>query len=107
MRNNFNYKANKKFFKKILEAIAEQAFLSCLFLFILSLFLGGIFFYRYGILIEKTEPEIPLKSVEFRTDLYQKILQEWENQEASDREADLKIYIDPFQAQGATSAPEA
>jgi hypothetical protein len=76
--------------------IAEHAFFVFLFLFFISLILGIIMFYRYGILVQQTEPEPEVIPVQFRDDLYQDILKEGQLRQEKFEAADQKEYSDPF-----------
>ena len=53
-------------------------------------------FYKYYILAKRVEPEIKEASLQFKEDLYQTILSEWQEREIRFREAETKEYPDPF-----------
>ncbi|RLC35056.1 MAG: hypothetical protein DRZ76_01190 [Candidatus Nealsonbacteria bacterium] len=75
---------------------AEHAFWVFLILVFLALLLGGYMFYKYYILAKRVEPEIKEASLQFKEDLYQTILSEWQEREIRFREAETKEYPDPF-----------
>lgn len=53
-------------------------------------------FYKYNILVKKTEPEIEGVALEFKKDFYQNILQEWQEREERFEATESKEYPDPF-----------
>ena len=77
--------------------LGERAFLTSLVCILFALILGGLIIYKYGILIQKVEPQIFKKPLQFQENLYQKILAEWEARQKKFEETELKIYPDPFQ----------
>jgi len=86
----------KVFFKKLPRILGENAFLTFLFLLLLSLIIGGIIFYKYSILSEKVEAEIIEKPLQFKEGVYRKVLDEWEAREKRFRESELREYPDLF-----------
>ena len=58
--------------------LADHAFFAFLFLFFISLILGAIMFYRYDILVQQIEPEPEVALIEFKEELYQDVLKEWQ-----------------------------
>ena len=86
----------KDFFKKLLRALREKVFLTFLGLLLISLILGGIVFYKYSILIKKTEPKITEKPLQFQEKTYQEVLKTWQEKEKKFQEADLKEYPNLF-----------
>ncbi len=87
----------KDFFKKLLPRAAEHCFLVFLVLVFISLIIGSLQFYQYSFLAEKSEPEISKAKIQFKENLYQKILSEWQNREERFETAETKEYPDPFQ----------
>lgn len=86
----------KEFLEKLPRIIAEHFFLAFLVLVFFALIFGGILVFKSIILIEKLEPEITEKAVQFRESTYQKILTEWENRQKRFEETEKKEYPDPF-----------
>jgi len=85
-----------KFLKKIPGTAARYSFLSCLIFFFFALVLGGILFYKYVILAQKTAVETIQKSSLLQENIYQEILKNWQEQERRFNEADFKEYQNPF-----------
>ncbi len=96
---NVRVKVNKlKFFsEKFIWVIAEHAFLTCLFLFILALIFGGVFFYKYNILAQKVEPEILTQTFVLKEEICQNIFEVWQENERKFEETDSKEYSNPFE----------
>ena len=86
----------KAFLGKLPLILARHPFLTCLFLFILSLIIGGLLFYKYIILAQKIKPELLEISVLKEND-YREVLEVWQRQEKKFNEADLKEYPDSFE----------
>lgn len=84
------------FLKKLPWIIATRVLLTSIFFLFLALLIAAIF-YKYETLIFKIQPDISQELIQFREDLYQKILEEWENREERFNQADLKEYPNPFQ----------
>lgn len=94
--NNKKLKNIKKFFKKLPLIIAKHAFLVSLALFLLSLLLGVGLFYKYSILVQKTELGILEQAYVFEQDIYEQVLEVWQEHERISQQADIKEYLDPF-----------
>jgi len=75
---------------------AEHAFLVFIILFLISLIVGGIMFYKYGILARSTELEPEAVLVRFSKDSYQKIEKEQQSRRERFEQADFKEHQDPF-----------
>lgn len=86
----------KKILEKLSLTIAQHAFLACLFLFIVSLIFGALFFYKYSILARKVEPEALATPVLLKQETYQKVLAVWQEYENRFQQADSKEYPNPF-----------
>jgi hypothetical protein len=86
-----------KFFKKLPETLARNAFSTFLGLLLIALIFGAFIFYQYSILtetaIEIGEEEKPLK---FEKKTYQTILEEWQTRNERFLEAETKEYPNPF-----------
>jgi len=87
----------KGFLKKLPKILGLHAFLTFLALLLFSLIGAGIIFYRYSILVEKTELDVSESLLQFKEKTYQEVLKTWQEKEKKSREADLKQYLDPFQ----------
>ena len=85
----------KEYLGKILKFIHRHVCLICLFIFCFILIFGGIIFYKYGILIQKTEVEI-LRPFQLKEKEYQKVLEILQEKEEKFEEAGLKEYSDTF-----------
>lgn len=91
------FKKIKEFSKKIIFKLAENSLLVLVVLILITFLLGGLMFYKYSFLAEKKTPQIAPKSLKFKEDLYQKILETWQLRQKKFDEADLKEYPDLFQ----------
>lgn len=81
---------------KIPTTLAQHVFLTCLFLFLLSLILGGFLFYKYSILVKRKEPEFPSETLLLKEETHQEVLKIWQEHENKFQEADFKEYPDLF-----------
>ena len=81
---------------KSCRSLARHAFLSFLVLLLVSLLLGALLFYKYSYLTAKTEPEVSDKTTQFKKDLFQKVIDEWQNRQERSEGADTKKYLDSF-----------
>jgi len=63
-----------------------------------------LIFYQYSFLVEKKEPQIIERPIQFKEELYQKILKEWETRQKNFDQAEQKEYRDLFRitSQGLT-----
>ena len=86
----------KKFLKGLPRVLAERAFLTFLFLFLMVLIIGGIVFYKYNVLAKKAEPQILEQPFQFQEKTYQSVLKAWQEKEKRFKETDLKEYPNPF-----------
>ena len=102
--SKLKFKKAKNFLKRVPKILGEHTFLTIVALFFLSLILGGFIFYKYCILVEKAEPQIIKKPLQFEQNFYQKILEEWIEREKRFKETDFKKYPNPFR--GLTPAAE-
>ena len=83
---------------KIFWKMGENPLFTFFFLLILALIFGGLIFYQYSFLVEKKEPRIIERPIQFKEELYQKILEEWEIRQKNFDEAEQKEYRDLFRA---------
>lgn len=90
----------KKFFIKLPESLGEHAFAAFLVLFIISIIIGALIFYKYSVLAGGREIEIIEKAFQFKEKNYQEILKIWEEREKKFQEAGLKNFLNPFQGMG-------
>ena len=90
------FKEIKIFLKKLPKKLAKKAFLTFLGLFVLSLIFGGFIFYKYSI-IPRSEPVESTKvELEFKSELYQEILEIWQNKEEQFEKTATKQYLNLF-----------
>ena len=87
----------RNFLKKIPKILGEKAFLTFLGLLIIASLIGEAVFYKYNILIKKTEVSPPDTSLEFQEKNYQDVLKVWQDKEKNFEEADSRQYPNPFQ----------
>lgn len=90
-----DFRKIKEFLERALIAIAQRVFLTCVFLAVLALIIGGISFYKYSILAQKVKPG-DFKYFQLEEEVYQEVLKVWWNKEQKFKEADTKEYPDPF-----------
>ncbi|MFH1036758.1 MAG: hypothetical protein V1756_01655 [Patescibacteria group bacterium] len=86
---------------QIPRVLAENSFFVVIVSIILTVALGAVVFYKYDILVKKSElqnPDVPFK---FQEKIYEEIIGEWQDREKIFNEAGSKQYMDPFK----TSAP--
>jgi len=84
------------FFKRLPRVTAENAFLTSLIFLIIAMVLGGLAFYKYSILVEQKEPELPEKPFYFNENGFQDILKIWQERQIRFEQADSKEYLNPF-----------
>lgn len=85
----------KSFLKKIPVTLGENAFLSFLGLFFLSLIFAFAIFYTQYLSLKKIEPE-PTTEFKFNSNTYQEVLKVWEEKEERLKKTDSKQYPNPF-----------
>jgi len=72
--------------------------LSTFFILLVSaVIFGGLIFYQYSFLAEKKEPQVIERPIQFKEELYQKILTEWEERQKKFDQVEQKEYRDLFQ----------
>jgi len=93
----------KEDFKKLEDKVtkfgrisAEHAFLSFLALVFIASLVGGLLFYQYSILIQRAEPQITEEPIQFKENLYQEILGQWQARNERFEEVDKKEHLDIF-----------
>lgn len=86
----------KQFFAKSPRALAESAFLTFLGLFLIVLAVSAVLFYKYNILIKKTDLKVTDQPIEFKKEIYDSVLQVWQDREKNLNEADSQNYSSPF-----------
>ena len=87
---------NRKWIKKIPGKLAEKAFVDSLLSILLALLLWGGLFYKYNILLNKSDLEIEEAFLKLKIDDYQEILAIWQEMQVNFDRADFKNYINPF-----------
>ena len=86
-----------QFLKKIFWKIGKNPLFTLLILLILTFIFSGLIFYQYVFLAEKKEPQIIERPIQFKEELYQKILKEWEERQKNFDQVEQKEYRDLFQ----------
>ncbi|XOB41268.1 MAG: hypothetical protein ACKKMW_00755 [Candidatus Nealsonbacteria bacterium] len=86
----------KVFIKKLPKKLAEKAFLTFLGLFVLSLIFGILIFYKYSVIPQSESVEGAKVGLKFKSDMYQKILETWQDREERFEETATKQYLDIF-----------
>ncbi len=82
--------------KDLAKNAAQRPLVTFFILFFISLFLGGLIFYKENILAKKKIREGEIKPIEFDEKKHNEILKIWEEKERKFQEADFKKYPDPF-----------
>jgi len=86
----------KEFFQKIFWKIGENLFPFFCLLIIIALIFGSSIFYQYAFLAEKREPQVIERPLQFKEELFQKILEEWERRQEEFEKAEFKEHRDLF-----------
>lgn len=86
----------KQWFNRLPRILGGNAFLVFLILFLISLILGGLVFYKYSILIEKEKSEIIETPLLFEEKTLQEVLKIWQTRQKRFEEAGLKEYPNLF-----------
>ena len=97
-------KAKNLFFKSAL-VIAENIFWACLCLLTLSLVIGILLFYNYAIFDKSEEFQVNSR-LELDEEEYKNVLDVWDNNSKKFKDADTKIYFNPFYNPSAPATPE-
>lgn len=98
----------KNIFKKFPRVLAEHAFLSVLSIILVELVFGGLLWYHYHTMVQKTEPEETLIAVQFDQNAYQEVRAVWQDQQKRFEAVNKKAYSNPFfqfKSESATSTP--
>jgi hypothetical protein len=83
--------------KKSPKFLARHSFLTFFIFILLDFILGGIIFYKYVILIEKTKVEALKTPLRFDNASYQEVLSRWTKRQENLEKIGSKQYINPFQ----------
>jgi hypothetical protein len=83
----------KNFIKKIPRVLSENFLLTSIFLLILAFLIGFLIFKFSTTFKEKMSQKIEA----FNENLYQKVLEKFEESEKKFKEIDQKIYLNPFE----------
>ena len=86
----------KRILQKLPKVLAENFFLTFLFLFLLALSIGGVVFYRFVIMSEAVESTEYKKPLKFKEDIYHQVLDDWNQRQDKFEGADNKSYINVF-----------
>ena len=84
------------FLGKLPRNLAERAFSTFLKNFLIALIFAGIVFYQYVVLVQKYQPEIKEKPLQFKEKTYDNVLKIWQEREEETKQIDLKQYQNPF-----------
>jgi hypothetical protein len=86
----------KRFFSKIAEETNRHFIVSVFMLFLIAAFIGTILFYKYVFLAEKKGEKNVSSFLSIKQEVYQGVLEFWQEQEQRFKNIDSKEYIDPF-----------
>jgi len=86
----------KKVLNKFLLFITKYAFSVCLIIFLLCLMIGTLLFYKYYILVQKTEPVLSNEAGLLNEEVYQNVLDVWLEYEETVQQVNFKEYKNPF-----------
>lgn len=86
----------KGFFIRTPRVLAEKAFLTFLGLFLVVLIGNGVLFYKYNVLVKKTDFKIAEQSVDFQEESHKAVLQTWQEREKRFLEVESNSYLNPF-----------
>jgi len=89
-------KKELRFLKKLFLTICCHFFVFCFFLSFLAFLVAGFLFYKYAFSFIKEKKETTYPTVFLDENLWQEVLQEWQEQEKRFKEADLKQYPNLF-----------
>lgn len=101
-----DFKKIKKIIKKLILICAKCVFLSCLIIFFISIAIGAIFLYKYGIASQKIKSGTADNYFSLDEKKYQELLDNWKEQEERFNRADIKDYLDPFNTLSQTATPD-
>lgn len=86
----------RAFVRKLPKKLAEKAFLTFLGLFVLSLIFGSFIFYKYSIIPQSESVEGAKVGLKFKLEMYQKILETWQEREERFEKTTVKQYLNLF-----------
>lgn len=84
------------FCKKLPKVLAFHSFLTFLGLMLVALIFSGLIFYKYVILIQKMEPKITEKPLQFKEKTLENILKIWQEREDKFNAVEIKNYLNLF-----------
>lgn len=82
--------------KKILWVIAKDAFLFILIFILLAIVFGELLFYNYALFSEFKKPDGEADIIKFKKDIYDSVVQEWQNREGVFKGSLEETYQNPF-----------
>lgn len=91
----FDTKKFKKTLENFLLSLIERSFLTILLIFLFSLILGFLIFYKYGSNLPSGQT-ITKEKIEFEEKLYERVLKNWQEREENFQKIDIKEYSNPF-----------
>lgn len=83
--------------KKLPRQMAEHFFYAILVFLVIVFFLGGVIFYQYNFLANNRNIRDISNNLNFKEEVYQKILSVLDKRETRFNESDNKSYSNPFQ----------
>ena len=89
-------KKGKTFLKKAPRILAENFFLTFLFLSLFAVMLGVIIFYQYGINVKNENIDVSQEVLKFDQKTYQEVLAEWQKRNQEFSKTESQSYSDPF-----------
>ncbi|MDI6883308.1 MAG: hypothetical protein QMC93_02435 [Patescibacteria group bacterium] len=87
----------KKIISKVLKEFWQNLFLVLIFLLILDLIIGGIFFFEYYLKEKRGEFQVP-PALKINQNLLNKFSSDWQDREINFERAKEKEYLDPFRS---------
>ncbi len=86
----------KQFFQTLPYLLREYYFLTFLAFILLAFIFSGLVFYKYTVLVQRKQAEIPEGALAFNEKNLHEILKIWQEREKKFKETDLKTYPNPF-----------
>ncbi|MFH1643054.1 MAG: hypothetical protein ABH967_00205 [Patescibacteria group bacterium] len=86
----------KNFLLRLPRTLAFSAFKTFLFLIVIFIALSALFAYKYIILVQKEEVEPAEKILDFNQNVYQDVLDIWNEREERFNKIDIEKYYDSF-----------
>ncbi len=94
--NSSKLKTELRAAKEIPWFLASHAFLIIIFFIFLDILLGALLFQQYVIIPETKAPEQVENNIQFRYNLYQDVLKQWQSKDQSFQSTQDQILTNPF-----------